>query len=385
MYRLVLWLLVGVPAVLMAQPSAQVIRAEWGAGQTWRDVTQRVQGIIESGRPNFRVDAGGLGTDPLPGTPKTLRVRVRGRNGQVQTFEYRDLDIVELRSWGVSGDRGMAPIARDPRSGYGQGGLRVLSASYGDGRRQNDVTATLNNTIQGNSLSILVANQNLGGDPAPAALKRLDVTYQWLGQTYNVTIPENGWLRLPDATGSSAGDFNPGELRIVQATYGEGARQMDVTARLQSMVQNDRLSFRANNDSMGGDPARGADKRLTVIYDWQGQRYQANVDEDNTITLPRAGDQVVGAAQVREFSGDGVCFYRQAYFQGEAACVRAGQEMPNLAHDGNARFLSVRFFGNVRQVQVWNQPNFNGRPARLQREDPNLSGPMTAIYSVRVN
>lgn len=36
-------------SLALAQPSAlQVMRAEWGAGRTWADVTQRVRAIVDS-------------------------------------------------------------------------------------------------------------------------------------------------------------------------------------------------------------------------------------------------------------------------------------------------------------------------------------------------
>ena len=420
-------LFAGLPLALMAQQApVQVTRAEWGADRTWVDVTQRVQAVIDSGRSSFRVDGEALGDDPVPGTPKTLRVRTRTQAGRTQSFEYRDFETVELRTWGIlPGSRGQ--WSRDPRdrmrSGGSQSGdLRILSAQYGDGRRQSDVTAMLNNAIQGgNTLSLQAINQNLGGDPAPAVVKRLTVQYQWQGQTYNVTVPENGWLRLPETGGAFGTPSNIG-LRIVQATYGGGGRVLDVTGRLQSLIQGDRLSIRASNDAMGGDPARGADKKLTVIYEWQGARYQAEVNEDNSLALPRSGDQVLSSAtpsspynlgggtptsstsinagryfdstdQIWKMNGDGVCFYRQPYFKGDATCVASGQELTAVP-DGNVQFLSVRFFGRTRQVQVWSQPSFSGRGGRFLRDETDLSrssgaasfgGSMTAIGSARVN
>ena len=411
--------LVGTPLAVMAQRSPlQVTRAEWGANGNWTDVTRRVQAIVDSGAANFNVDVNALGKDPLPGSPKMLRVQIRRQGGQAQSFEYRDFDTVDLRSWGVATGaqelRSADPRERT-RTVVGRGDLLILSAQYGDGQRQNDVTTILNNAIQGgNTLSIQAANQNMGGDPATGVVKRLTVQYQWQRQIYNVTIPENGWLQLP-GNGSPNGMATTG-LSIVQATYGEGARVADVTSRLQSMVQADRLTIRASNDAMGGDPARGADKKLTVVYDWQGTRFQARANEDSTLMLPRPGDENMGPAatspfgggastmtrginagryfdpaeQIWKMDGDGVCFYRQPNFKGEALCVQSGQQFAGTGRNDNDPYLSVRFFGRARQVQVWNQPNFGGRDGRLTRDETDLrrsrtGGSLMAIGSARVN
>ena len=411
-------LLLGLPMIVAAQQSSvRVLRAEWGAGQTWVDVTQPVQAIIDARQPSFRVDADALGRDPLPGTPKTLRVRIQATNGQVQSFDYKDLETVSLRTWGVASGRGRdnrLPGMRS-RQGSSAGELRILSAQYGDGRRQTDVTTILTSAIQNNTLAIQAVNQNLGGDPAPAVVKRLTVQYQWQGQTYDVTVPENGWLRLPEGSGSGAPSTGvTTALRIVQASYGEGSRQLDVASRLQSLVQNDRLILKASNETMGGDPARGANKKLTVVYEWQGRRYQTSVSEDSTLTLPRATDRLLGAAepapaavtdtsgkyldtadQVWKIQGDGVCFYRQPYFKGDAVCLRSGQELASLSPDGVTQFLSVRFFGNTRRAEVWSQPGFSGRSGRFTSDMTDLGrtsggtfglgGATKDIGSARVN
>lgn len=389
-------------SLALAQPSAlQVMRAEWGAGRTWADVTQRVRAIVDSRQPSFRVDTEALGRDPLPGTPKTLRVRLRTSNGRVQAFEYKDLETVQLRSWTGAG-WGRFPGAGGRPGSTLTGGLRILSAQYGEGQRQNDVTAILHNAIQGDALAIQVTNENMGGDPAPAVVKRLTVRYQWQNQTYDSTVPENGWLRLPDAAASPGAvtptPVSPG-LRIVEASYGEGSRQLDVTSRLQALVANDRLNVNATNEALGGDPARGARKKLTVVYEWQGNRYEASVHEYQNLSLPRSGDRLVEAAsatggaddsgrffdtadQIWKLNGDGVCFYRQAYFKGDAVCVLSGRERAVLSPDGNPRFLSVRFFGNARQVQVWNQPNFSGRSGRFTRDETDLNRVSISVFGV---
>jgi hypothetical protein len=53
------------------------------------------------------------------------------------------------------------------------------------------------------------------------------------------------------------------------------------------MVRNGSLVVQVNNNTMGGDPAKGADKVLTVIYRFQGGREQTStVKEGNVLRIP---------------------------------------------------------------------------------------------------
>ena len=47
--------------------------------------------------------------------------------------------------------------------------------------------------------------------------------------------------------------------------------------------------MRVSNDTMGGDPQRGADKVLRVQYSFNGQMDTVEINEDNDLVLPRAG------------------------------------------------------------------------------------------------
>lgn len=76
------------------------------------------------------------------------------------------------------------------------------------------------------------------------------------------------------------------DLRILNATYGVHGHSTDVTTRLQGMVQNDRLSVRVSNDSMGGDPAPEHKKRLEITYTWRGRQQRVSSAEGETLTIP---------------------------------------------------------------------------------------------------
>jgi alpha-L-rhamnosidase len=79
-------------------------------------------------------------------------------------------------------------------------------------------------------------------------------------------------------------------LVIRRATYeavAEG-RAADVTSALKSQVQQGRLKLVVNNKTMGGDPAYNVVKRLRVEYDYGGQSFKKEVDENQTLRLPEA-------------------------------------------------------------------------------------------------
>ena len=77
-----------------------------------------------------------------------------------------------------------------------------------------------------------------------------------------------------------------GKLQIIKAVYGKQGQGKDVTLRLQRMVVNNTISVKVNNDNMGGDPNKGADKTLKVDYTYRGQRQQVVVKEGDRLKLP---------------------------------------------------------------------------------------------------
>src|SRR5579884_4321630 len=71
--------------------------------------------------------------------------------------------------------------------------------------------------------------------------------------------------------------------QLISADYGAGDDRVDVTSRIQSMVQNGYLNVRVNNDTMGvGDPARGHVKELR-LHVRQGNRIRDYVFRENSV------------------------------------------------------------------------------------------------------
>jgi hypothetical protein len=70
--------------------------------------------------------------------------------------------------------------------------------------------------------------------------------------------------------------------------------------------------------------------------------------------------------QTWKLAGDGVCFYRDRDFRGDAFCTRAGNPVGDIGRDSN--FGSVRLFGRVRGVEVFERPGFGGERFRITRD-----------------
>ena len=186
-----------------------------------------------------------------------------------------------------------------PAQAQNGGGWQVIKADWGAGRRSMDVTNQVRRLLNGNR-PVIVSNDTMGGDPAYGVYKTLRIqatnargqsqqfTYQE-GSTINPNQFSNGGpggpgLRPPQNPGYPGG--GNGGLQITRAYYGLNNRTMDVTQNLRGLVRNGSLAVQVNNNNMGGDPARGADKVLTVIYRFQGQERTSTVKEGNVLRIP---------------------------------------------------------------------------------------------------
>ena len=76
--------------------------------------------------------------------------------------------------------------------------------------------------------------------------------------------------------------------------------------------------------------------------------------------------------QIWKVEGDGVCFYRDTDFRGEALCARGGEDLPDVRREGGGIFLSMKLFGRARSVEVFEREAFRGGVLRLDRDISNL-------------
>jgi len=62
----------------------------------------------------------------------------------------------------------------------------------------------------------------------------------------------------------------------------------------------------------------------------------------------------------------GACFYRDANFQGEYFCVRAGEGLDAVPNDMNDQISSIRTFGGDVEVTIYQNRGFKGRSDRFR-------------------
>jgi hypothetical protein len=330
-----------------SEEQVQILRAQFGAGNQWVDVTSRVQALVKGEGLNFRADTDNLLVDPAPGQPKILRLQVRDVRGAVRELSYPEKTVVRLyvgngygaqpygngqgapygnqqygngnpqdnqygdrrdrdRDHDRDGDRdrnnGQYGNSGQYSAGYGQG-LQITRAEYGSGYRVRDVTARVASMVQNGQLSIRVSSDNLGGDPAYEQPKMLTVYYTYNGRSGQASANERDTLVLP---GRGESNYYQSRLRITRAQYGAESRFVDVTSQLNSLVQGDSLNFQVSNQALGGDPAPGERKVLTVFYVMNGRTQRAFANEGEVLVLPRNGG-----------GGDDDAYYRK-YWPGHA-------------------------------------------------------------------
>jgi hypothetical protein len=262
-----LFLIVLPVSVLGAPRRGEIIRAQYGYGNQWVEVTERVRSLIRGEALDFRVDNATLGSDPAPGRTKILRLQVREKNGKTRRLTFQEKEYVSLR--GYSG------------GGYaGYNGFQIFRGEYGVGNRVMDVTNRLNSQIRNGQLNIQVTNANMGGDPAPGQSKTLRVQYSYNGRQSEAVVNEGDNLNLPDGYTGYSG------FQIFRGEYGVGNRVMDVTNRLNSEIRGGHLNIQVTNANMGGDPAPGQSKTLRVQYSYNGRQSEAVVNEGDNLNLP---------------------------------------------------------------------------------------------------
>lgn len=75
-------------------------------------------------------------------------------------------------------------------------------------------------------------------------------------------------------------------LVVSRATYGSETKKIDVTSRLNGLIENDRLDFTVDNKTMGEDPHPGVPKMLSVEWVADGQRFPRTFAEGTHVTIP---------------------------------------------------------------------------------------------------
>src|SRR6266849_1225986 len=110
--------------------------------------------------------------------------------------------------------------------------------------------------------------------------------------------------------------------------------------------------------------------------------FDARDRDDRNRQPDRSGRFWNDREQMWNLAGDGVCFYQQPGFRGDAVCVRSGIDIPDADRAFNGPFGSARFFGRSRTLEIFEREGFRGDRDRLTRDKPDLG--RTRIGSFRV-
>jgi hypothetical protein len=199
-------------AAIFSRPAAAqderwwIVRADYGTVSQHNDVTDLLRDLIARGGVNGRVTVNNqtMGGDPAVGANKKLRILARNARSEQREFDFRedsyvpaDMFIVRRDDWDRGHDRDDHPHNYGGREQQESNGLQILRAFYGVQGRTVEVTGILRNLVRGDSLSFVVSNRALGGDPAIGADKVLIVIYRYQGAETGTSVREGNMLTLP--------------------------------------------------------------------------------------------------------------------------------------------------------------------------------------------
>lgn len=81
------------------------------------------------------------------------------------------------------------------------------------------------------------------------------------------------------------------ELIILEALYGADESWVNVTDTVRASVKNDMVRLKVSNSKFGGDPIRGIQKKLKLVYSYSGATYSKEVAENETLQLPESSNE----------------------------------------------------------------------------------------------
>jgi len=151
--------------------------------------------------------------------------------------------------------------------------VKIVSAKYGAGNSQVDVTEKIRAAFAKDPYAPVQADDRAMGDPAHGQKKVLEVSYEIdgklttipLGQEFHSTIPPLPPGGVPAEGGSQ-------DFRIVAARYGAGLTWFDATEEARQMViaPGQVVTWQAFT---WNDPWSGVRKQTTIWFEHQGKRF----------------------------------------------------------------------------------------------------------------
>ena len=199
------------------------------------------------------------------------------------------------------------------RASAQQDSWQVIRADYGWRQQRTDVTDLLRDLLSRGSVNgrVAVNNQTMGGDPAVGKDKILRVfARNFRGEEREFDFLEGGFLDAAMFQNQHARDWDDhprdsdrdqdrddrfrradhaqdqNALQILYSFYGVQHRTVNVTEVLRTRAREGSIFLHVSNDTMGFDPAVGADKVLIVVYRFEGKEQAVAVAEGYNLTLP---------------------------------------------------------------------------------------------------
>src|SRR5947208_16499877 len=74
----------------------EIVRADYGYGNNWLNVTEQVRSLVQGDSLNFVVDGDTLGAPARRGRNRTLRLQLKDNQGNSRQVNYRDNQRVNL-------------------------------------------------------------------------------------------------------------------------------------------------------------------------------------------------------------------------------------------------------------------------------------------------
>ncbi|MBK7406201.1 MAG: hypothetical protein IPJ41_16750 [Phycisphaerales bacterium] len=296
--------------------SASLVRAVYGAGESWVDVTDHIGAVAAGDTHECRVDPLHFGIpDPAPGVIKTLAMTLDA-GGQTFTLTEQDGDWVRL---GAPTEGDMLIGASGPPVQLG--GVQLLAVWYGTESRWLDALDRFRPFEARGAAEFAKADELAPQDVAPGRVKQVRLYYVEGGERRIAVLPnagaalavpfggvrpveglslpvappapatprvEEAWIKskappfAPARRGSSLGPgadgfgivspadaklFGRGDITLVSGEYGAGGRVADVTESLRDRMgaEDGLCGLWASPGALGvEDPAPGEAKRLTV-------------------------------------------------------------------------------------------------------------------------
>jgi len=162
-----------------------VTKARYGVlddPQRTRDVTQKVQRIMDQGKYSFPVSSMAEGDDPAEGTVKTLIVEY-SIEGRPFTAKATDRSVIHLRDNAI-------PVQIE----------KAIYGVPGDPQRTRDVRDKLQRLVDAGERSFVVARMAEGDDPAFLVVKTLNVEFTIKGERGRVSGTDPETIHLVPAS-----------------------------------------------------------------------------------------------------------------------------------------------------------------------------------------